>query len=317
MMRIVWIILGGVLLLAVLAQTVGFGLFYAVDETEFVVITQFGEVKRSETTPGLKFKAPIETVVRFDKRLLRIDVPAASMPDRDSQFLEIDAYVRYRIENPRLFLENLRDESTAGLRIGNLAISAIRDEVGTRDRRDVIGGEPVTLGDGTIIVDPRKTEEGIPTREAMLQKVLTDLRKRVDANQFGVTITDVRIKRADFPSAAENSVFDRMRSERDVQAQRLRAEGEEEYLTITADVNRQVRIISANAERDANILRGEGEAQAILILAEALDQNREFFAFRRSLEAYGAFLQEDTTLVLSSDNDLFRYLEGPDAPASE
>ena len=148
-----------------------------------------------------------------------------------------------------------------------------------------------------------------------MQIVLEDVRERAEA--FGIEILDVRIKRADFPSAVENSVFQRMRTERAVQAQRLRAEGEEEYLTKTADVNRRVRIISANAERDANILQGEGEAQAIQILAEALEQNPEFFAFRRSLEAYGTFLQDGTTLVLSADSDLFRYLESPNAPSSE
>lgn len=317
MIRIVGIVLGVVLLLALMAQLVGFGLFYTVDQTEFVVITRFGEVQRAVTSPGLKLKSPIETVVSFDKRLLRIDVPVASMPDRDSQFLEIDAYVRYRIRDPRVFLENLRDESTAGLRIGSLAISAIRDQVGLRDRKDIIGGgDPVTLEDGSIIVDPRVTEEGIPSREAMMRTVIQDIRARAEED-FGIEIVDVRIKRADFPSAVENSVFQRMRTERSVQAQRLRAEGEEQYLTITADVNRQVRIISASAERDANILRGEGEAQAILILALALERDPEFFAFRRSLEAYGNFLRQGTTVVLSADSDLFQYLESPNVPSSD
>ena len=272
MMRIIGIVLGVLLLVAIMAQAVGFGVLYTVDETEFVVITQFGEVQRSVTSPGLKFKSPIETVVSFDKRLLRIDVPVASMPDRDSQFLDIDAYVRYRIKNPKTFLENLRDESTAGLRIGQLAISAIRDQVGLKDRRDIIGGDPVTLADGTIIVQPRVTEDGTATRAAMLEIVLLDIKKRAEES-FGVDsidIVDVRIKRADFPAAVENNVFQRMRTERDVQAQRLRAEGEEEYLTLTADVTRQVRIIRANAERDANILQGEGEAQAVQIFARVL-----------------------------------------------
>jgi len=196
-------------------------------------------------------------------------VPVASMPDRDSQFLEIDAYVRYRIKDPRLFLESLRDESTAGLRIGQLAISAIRDQVGLKDRRDIIGGDPVTQQDGTIIVRPRVTEDGSATREAMMSTVLLDIRGRAEAD-FGVQILDVRIKRADFPTAVENSVFSRMRTERDVQAQRLRAEGEEEYLTITADVSRKVRVIRANADRDANILSGQGEAQAVQIFARVL-----------------------------------------------
>jgi len=318
-MKIVGLVLGGVLLVAAAAQLVGFGLAYTVDETEYVVITQFGEVKNVVKSPGLKFKSPVETVVRFDNRLLRIDVPTASMPDVESQFLDIDAYVRYRIEDPRLFIETLRDEINAGSTIGNIVIGAIRAEVGVRQREDIIGGDPVTLEDGTIIVEPRVTEDGIETRAAMMQLVLNSANDTVQLreNNYGVEIVDVRIKRADFPTAAENSVFDRMRSERSVQAQRLRAEGEQEYLTITADVNRRVRVISANAERDANILSGEGEAQAILILSGALEQDPEFYAFRRSLEAYGKFLKEGTTVVLSSNNNLFQYLENPAVPASK
>jgi len=317
MIKIIGTILGILMLLAGMAQLVGFGMFYTVDQTEYVVITQFGAVQRSETTPGLMMKSPVETVVRFDNRLLRIDVPVASMPDRDSQFLEIDAYVRYKIHTPRKFLETLRDESTASLRIGNLAISAIRDEVGLRDRKDIIGGgDPITLEDGSIIVEPRLTEYGVPSRIAMMQTVIADIRQRAELD-FGVEIIDVRIKRADFPTAVENSVFERMRTERAVQAQRLRAEGEEQYLTITADVNKDVRVIGANAQRDANFLQGQGEAQAISILANALEQDPEFFSFRRSLEAYGTFLLEGTTLVLSADSPLFSYLEGSDAPTSE
>ena len=408
------------LFVAVLAQATGYGVAYTVDETEYVVITRFGEVQRGIVSPGLKFKSPVESVVRFDRRLLRIDVPVQSMPDRDSQFLEIDAYVRYRITNPKVFLENLQDEAIAGTRIGSLAISAIRDEVGVRDRRDIIGGDPITLEDGTIIVRPRETETGLASREAMMQLALTSVKEDTE-EQWGVQIVDIRIKRADFPAAAEASVFDRMRSERSVQAQRLRAEGEEQFLTITADVNRRVRIIRVTAERDANILSGEGEAQAVQIFArvlgtgalrpEALDaldalesltpdvldaidaldvefitdetmanlregnvlsadvlddviaairalgpetldsmevvvgfeaanalrqlaasgpqalepidpaslaQALEFFTFRRSLEAYTNSLDDgNTTVVLSANNELFRYLQGPTTATEE
>jgi membrane protease subunit HflC len=313
-MKFIGMALGILLALVFFAQVAGFGMLYAVDQTQYAVITRFGEVQRAITSPGLKFKSPVETVVNFDKRLLRIDVPVASMPDRDSQFLEIDAYIRYRITDPKTFLENLRDESTASARIGNLTIAAIRAEVGLRDRKDIIGGDPITLEDGTIIVQPRVNEEGIATRELMMQLVLDRIRADAETG-FGVEIRDVRIKRADFPTAAEASVFGRMRSERSVQAQRLRAEGEEQYLTITADVSRKVRVIKADAERDANILQGEGEAEAISILASSLESDPEFFAFRRSLEAYVTFLQDNTTVVFSSDSDLFRYLEGPNLPS--
>ena len=319
-MKYIGIVLGTILAVVLIAQVAGYGVLYTVDETEFVVITRFGEVQGDVTSPGLSFKSPIETVVRFDNRLLRIDVPQRTMPDKDKQNLEIDAYVRYKIVDPILFIESLVDESTADLRLGNLAIGAIRDEVGLREREDIIGGDKAILGDGTVIVAPRLTEDGTPSREAMMILVLGNIRESVRPNPeeefkgFGVEIVDVRIKRADFPGTIENDVFNQMRTERSVLAQKLRAEGEEEYLTKTADVDRQVRIIQAEADRDANILRGEGEAQAINILAEALEQDPEFYAFRRSLEAYANFLNANTTVVLSSDSALFQYLESPDEP---
>lgn len=300
--------------LVVLAAIMLPQVFYTVDETQLAVITRLGEVVAVKTEPGLATKTPfVETVNRFDKRLLRIDVPVASMPDRESQFLDIDAYVRYRIVDARKFLEKLQDEFTASARIGQVAISEIRAEVGVRDRKDIIGGEPITQGDGTIVVEPRVDEDGIPARDAMMALIRTRTSKRVVESDFGVEIVDVRIKRADFPEATEMSIFQRMTTERKVQADRLRAEGEEQYLTITAAVDKQVQgEILAEADRDGNILRGEGEAEAISILANALEQDEDFFEFRRSLEAYTKIIDDGTTLVLSTESDLLGFLEGPE-----
>ena len=303
MMRIITILMGAVIFAAVFAQLVGYGVLYTVDQTEHAVITRFGNVQSVVSEPGLQFKSPIESVTRFDKRLLRINVPTAAMPDKESQFLES-------------FLETLRDQDTASARIGNLAIAALRAEIGLRDRRDIIGGDPITLEDGTIIVQPRGNESsGSFAREELRSRVLERTKITAEAD-FGVIIDDVRIKRSEFPSAPEASVFQRMRTERAVQAQKLRAEGEEQYLTITADVDKDVRIIKAEADQQANKLRGEGEAQAIGLLAESLEKDPEFFAFRRSLEAYSKALVEGTTVVLSSESDLFGYLESPDKPSN-
>jgi membrane protease subunit HflC len=267
-------------------------------------------------------KAPfVEQVTRYDKRLLRIDVRVESMPDMESQFLEIDAYVRYRITDPRRFLLVLRDELTAGNRIGNIVISEIRRVVAESERTEIIGGIPETRPDGTLMVVRRKTPEGVDTREALTRRVIDGANAAVQAAEdglgVGVEIKDVRIKSADFPATVEQSVFNRMRTERDVQAQRLRAEGAEQNLTITADVDREVTIIRAEADKVGNQLRGDGEAEAIQIFAEALGQDPEFYAFRRSLEAYTTFLTQNTTVVLSSENDLFQYLDSPMAPTPE
>jgi len=293
---------------------------FVIDQTQYGVVTRFGEIQRVSRSPGLKVKLPfVEQVTYFDNRLLRVDVRTESMPDKEAQFLEIDAYLRYRITDPRKFMLTLRDEFTAEGRIGNIVISEIRRVVAASERTDIIGGVKETQPDGTITVIAKKTAEGVDTRAALTRRVLEGANTAVQSpeNDFGVEISDVRIKAADFPITVAVTVYNLMTTERAVQAQRLRATGEEEYLTITADVNKQVTVIRATAEKDGNQLRGEGEGEAIKIFASALEQDPEFYAFRRSLEAYTKFLAEKTTVVLSSDNDLFQYLQSPDIPASE
>ena len=282
--------------------------FYKVDETEHIVLTRFGEIRGIQSSPGLKMKVPFIDVANvLDKRLLRVDVPRAGFPDIQSQFLDIDAYVRYRITDPRSFREVLSNEVTAGDRISNLVVAALREEVGMRDREEIIGGNPIDLADGTQKVEPI-VQNGVFAREELTRKVRDVADARAKEQAFGISIVDVRIKRAEFPDSIVGTVFTRMRSEREIQANALRAQGEEQYLTKTADVDRRVEIIGAQADEKANRLRGEGEGQAISILAEALGQDPEFFAFRRSLQAYSKILNDSTTLVLPADADLFKFL---------
>ena len=307
----------GALLLLVLAAIFGPQFFFTVDETQHVVITRFGEIRRVVSDPGLNLKVPfIDTVNRLDKRVLRVDVPEASMPDVDNQFLEIDAYVRYEIIDPRKFLETLRDGDTAASRIGQIATAQLRAEIGQRTQPEIIGGTLIGIEEDRTLVEPSLDTDGTPTREAITRNVRdgTDAVVKSPANDFGIEILDVRIKRADFPDATRENIFNRMRSERAVQADRLRAEGQEQFLTRTADVDRQVEVIAAEADETANQLRGEGEGEAIRILAETLEQDPELFGFLRSLDAYRTILGSQTTIVIPSGSDLFRYLQTPARP---
>ena len=306
------LILLGVLVVAVL---VGVNqVLYTVDQTQFVVITRFGEITEVHSTPGLKVKVPfIDTVNRLDNRVLRIDVPPTSMPDVDNQFLEMDAYVRYQITDPRKFIQTLRNEVSAASTIGQIVIAALRNEVGLSTQPEIIGGRLLEIQQDRTVVEELLTADGIPTRLAIVTAARASANASVNApeNDFGINIVDVRIKRADFPETTEENIFSRMRSERQVQADRLRAEGEQDFRTRTADVDRRVEIISADADKQSNELRGEGEGEAIRILAEALEQDPDLFAFRRSLEAYKTFLRGQTTVILSADSDLFKFLQQP------
>ena len=307
----------GIVVLIIAAVVLVPQAFYTVDETQYIIVTRFGEIQSEQREPGLHFKFPfIDVANALDKRLLRVDVPPAGFPDIQSQFLEIDAYVRYRIIEPRSFREVLTNEVTASARISQLVVAALREEVGQRQREEIIGGRPISLPDGTQRVDPI-LEDSVAAREQVTRNVRSIVDQRAREQAFGVEIVDVRIKRADFPDSIIETVFTRMRSERQIQANALRAQGEEEFRSKTADVDRQVEVIAGQADETANRLRGEGEAEAIRILAEALEQDPEFFAFRRSLQSYREILGGNTTLVIPSDSDLFRFLQSPAGAKAE
>lgn len=289
---------------------------YIVDETQQVLILRFNEVIGTRTTPGLYLKAPfVDTIVTFDKRVLRIDADPASMPDKEKQNLIIDSYARYRIVDPVQFRKTLQTEINASSRLGDIVTSTLRDRVALRDRFEIIGAEPIVDADGNPILNAEGLPEIEPrqTRSEILDEVLQGVRERTSDQDFGIEITDVRIKRADFPESVTPSIYTRMRAERNRIATRFRAEGEEEDLKIRAVANRDREVILATAEQESNQIRGQGEAEAIRILAEALNQDPDFFAFRRSLQAYSSFLSSQDTVILSSDEELFEFLASPDS----
>ena len=297
---IVWLI---VLLLGIFGpQTL-----FTVDETQLVVVTRFGQVRAVHASPGLKIKTPfIDSVNTFDKRLLRVDVPPSTLPDREKEFLVIDAYARYRITDVRKFFEKLETLERAEDRIGRIVISSLREQIGERIKEEIIGSR-VEGSEGEEIVVATNTRQEILD---IVRRASDEAVKSPD-NDFGVEILDVRIKRAEFPEAAQQNIFARMRAERERISKEFRAEGQEERDRIEASANRERTIILADAQRQAQLTRGEGEAEAIRIFAEALEQDPEFYAFQRSLEAYKKFLASNATVVLSSDAELFQFLDDP------
>lgn len=287
---------------------------YVVDETEQVIILRFNEVINTRTDPGLYVKAPfVDTVVTFDKRVLRIDATPVAMPDKEKQNLIIDSYARYKINDPVQFRKTLQTQNNARSRLGDIVTSTLRDRVALRERFEIIGAEPIVDDTGNPVED----DEGLPlfegraTRNEILQEVLDGVKRRTQEQDFGIAIIDVRIKRADFPESVTPSIYTRMRAERNRIATRFRAEGEEEDLKIRAVANREREVILATAEQESNQIRGDGEGEAIRILASALNLDPEFFAFRRSLEAYQKIFSSRDTVILSSEEDLFKFLSTP------
>jgi membrane protease subunit HflC len=292
-----------------------------------------------------------EQVTRFDKRLLRVDVAPASLLTSDKRNLVIDSYARYRIVDPLIFFKNLTNETFANSRVGDIVNAQLRQEVARDLQTEVISEtredimDRITLESNRLEIPRREVfdvYEGINDPFIVVRiddDPNDDVRPRLatagelealatDANPpeleghavtyganirkaLGIVIVDVRIKRADFPPDIETSVFSRMEAERERIASGLRAEGTQRDSEIRANVDRQINIILETAEGRSALLIGEAEQEAIEILADALERNPDFYAFRRSLEAYKVFMDSQTTVILDPDSDLLRFLTDP------
>jgi membrane protease subunit HflC len=282
------ILLLGSLVTAMAAFVVAKQIFIIVDEREQVIVTQFGEYIRTIQQPGLAVKKPfLHTAIRFDRRILASDAPQGEYLSQDKKRLVADPVTRWRIADPLLFFKTVRDESGARARLDDLVFSELRREVASHTFATVIGGK----------------------REAIMDAVANSVREK--AREFGIEVVDVRIKRADLPKEVQQSVFARIQAEREREAKRYRSEGEEEANKLRAQTDKERTIVLAEAEQSAQKLRGEGDATATRIYAEAYNKDAEFYSFVRSLQSYELFLGKRSTLLLSADSPLFRYLAGP------
>ena len=257
-----------------------------VDETEQIVILQFGKPVQTITNPGLNFKfpAPIQVSNSFDKRLLEYDVPPEEILSRDKKSLIIDNYVRWRIVDPLLFLQTVRAVPTAKTRLDDIVYSELRQELGNHDMAEII------------------TE----TRELIMEKVT--IASNEETSKYGIEVIDVRIRRVDLPQENEASIYARMEAERKRQANKFRSEGEEEAQKIRAATDRDKTVILAEAYKTAQQIRGEGEAEALDIYATSFSKDPDFYEFLRTLETYEKVIDKKTTLVLPGDSKLFKSL---------
>jgi membrane protease subunit HflC len=285
-----FLIIGGIALvfaLVLISQSI-----FVVDSTEVAVVTRLGEFQGSHTSPGLKLKTPFVDSVRiFDNRLQRFDIPPANFITLDKKNLVIDAYARYRITDPLLFLQNLFDLNAAGPKVGDIVNSELKKEVASDNQSDII---------------TEKRQE-VMARVLAASQIIANTSGQ-NGTSLGIEIIDVRIKRADFPLSIAESVFARMNAERSRVANQERAEGERTKLTVESNADREVVEILSAANRESLEIRGLAEGRAIEIFAKALERDPEFFRFLRSLEAYEVFLTENDTIVLDSDAAIFDFL---------
>ena len=262
-------------------------------EIKNAIVLQFGDPKRVIMEPGLNFKIPfVQNVVFIDNRILDIDAPPAEVIASDQKRLIVDAYVKFKIIDVLDFYKTLGNENVARSRISAIVNSRIRSVLGERPLAAVLSED-----------------------RANLMKEITAL-VETEVNAFGISIVDVRIKRADLPEANSEAIFRRMQTEREREAKEFRAQGAEIAQRIRSTADKDVTIIKSQAEKKANIVRGEGDGEANRVFAEAFNTDPEFFAFFRAMQAYAEGLQNsDTTMILSPDSEFFKYFANPDASA--
>ena len=278
------LILIGVLLVLI----VGVSSVIFVDETEHVIITQFGEYKRTESEPGLTYKLPfVQEAIRIPKWVLPSDSPPEEYLTADKKRVVADPITRWRVADALEFYKSVGDENRARKRLDDIVLSELRQELANRTMGDMVG-----------------------SARGIMMGAVTDRTKK-KALEFGIDVVDVRIKHLDLPKEVQQSVFARMVAERERLAKGYRAQGQEESDKITSQTDKEQAIILAEANKQAETLRGEGDAISTKIYADAYGQDEEFYAFIRNLEAYERSFNEDATVVLSTGSKLFRYLTKP------
>ena len=274
------LIIGGVIAIVIISSSM-----FTVHMTQQAVVLELSKPKEIITEPGLYFKIPfIQKVRYFSKQLLDNDSNPTEVITKDKKNLLVDNFTMFRIVDPLKFLETVRGERSARARLDDIVYSELRVEIGTHDLHDVV------------------TE----TRNAIMAKVTKE--SNIKAAEYGIEVVEVRIKRADLPPEVANSIFNRMRTERERIAMEYRSEGKEEATKIRAETDKEKTILVAEAYKEEQIVRGEGDAQATKIYADAYSKDQKFYTFMRSMEAYKKSLKTDTTLLMSEDSDFLGFL---------
>jgi len=278
---------GAILVGAVLLWTA----FVVVPETELVILTRFGKPTRVLRDAGFYVKWPIERAMRFDKRVAVYNPRPSEFLTRDKKNLVVDSAVCWRVADPLQFFETVGDQVGAELRLHDIVWAALAAEIGQVQLDDLVSVDPEHVKVAAVVA-------GVRDKAASVSK-----------DRLGIEVVDVQLKRVTFPEQNKQSVFARMRAERDRIAKEYRAQGREQAIGIQAQADKEREVILATAYEQAEKLRGQGDAEATRIYGEAYSRDPKFYRFLRTLESYKKVLDEKTTIILSADSELLRLLE--------
>ena len=284
-------------LIALFAIVLAYRTFFPVKETEFVLVTQFGRPLYAASTAGLHAKWFFQSATYFDRRLRIYNPRPSEFLTRDKKNIVVDTYVAWKIQDPNRFLQSVGDTAAAEMRLHDIVWSGISASLGANDLESLVRvGSPV-----------------LPASDLM--DALSGLTDRAALAQYGIHVVDVRIKRLNLPEQNKQSVYARMRAERERIARQYRAEGEEQALSIRADADRQKAETLSVAYKEAETIRGQGDAESTRIYGQAYSKNPRFYKLLRTLEAYKKVLDDKTTAILSSDSELLKVLTRGEAGA--
>ena len=273
-------IIAGVIAIVILSSSM-----FVVNMTQSAIVLELSKPKETIVEPGLYFKIPFFQRVRyFSNQLLDNDSSPAEVITKDKKNLLLDNFTMFRIVDPLKFLETVRGEQGARARLDDIVYSELRVEIGQHNLIDIV----------------------TKTRDAIMAKVTTEASKK--AAEYGLEVIEVRIKRTDLPPEIANSIFNRMRTERERIAMEYRSEGKEEATKIRAETDKEKTILVAEAYKKEQTIRGEGDGMSTKIYADAFNKDPKFYSFMRSMEAYKQSLKTDTTLLMSEDSDFLGFL---------
>jgi len=296
------------------ALLVGLDSAYIVSETNQVIITQFGEpIGGAVTSAGLHFKTPfIQKANYFDKRWLEWDGDPNQIPTRDKKYIWVDTYCRWRISDPLVFFQRVRDERGAHSRIDDIVDGETRNVIAKFDLIEIVrtSNRPFELTEDAALLDFSEVVGKIQTGRDKIARLILESADKITPT-FGVELKDVQIKRVNYVDEVQRKVFDRMIAERKRIASKYRSEGDGKSAEIRGQKERELKRIVSEAYRKAQETKGKADAEATKIYAQAYNLDPEFYQFLKTLETYRAALEKETWLVLSTDSEFFRYLKSP------
>ncbi len=301
------------IILLIVIVVFALNMFYTLDEREQAIITQFGNpVGGAIKQAGLHFKMPfIQKVHKFDKRILEWDGQKKQIPTLDKRYIWIDTFSRWRIVDPLLFYQTVRNETFAQSRLDDIISGTTRDVISSNPLIEIVRNTNREMKFSSDFQQAQETDEFVKTIKTGREKIQHQiyLMAKDKVKDYGIQLIDVKIKRVNYVQEVRNKVYERMISERNKIAAKYRSEGEGKAAEILGKMQKELQIIQSDAYKQAETIKGKADAEAIKIYANAYNKDPNFFEFLKTMEAYKSSIKDKDVIIMSTDSDFYKYLK--------